>query len=127
MRTERRKTSLDNVSKNYQEKVQLDKEKMNRQKGGNVSPSPTVGILVGACGAIGTLVSWLTGLPTLISVLLSIAGCVGAVSCRGDNGDYDSTAARVCVGAAVISAIAGIIVLTFYFKGLGIWEFASPM
>ncbi len=127
MRTERRKTSLDNVSKNYQEKVQLDREKMDRQKGGNVSPSPFVGIIVGLCGTIGSLVVWLSGVPTAIAVLLSIVGCVGAVCCRGDNGDYDSTAARVCVGAAVLSAIAGIIILTFYFKGLGIWEFASGM
>lgn len=127
MRTERRKTSLDNVSRNYQEKVQLDKEKQDRQKGGNVSPSPFVGAIVGTCGTVGSLVTWLSGLPTVIPVMLSIIGCVGAVCCRGDNGDYDSTAARVCVGAAVASAIAGIIVLTFYFKGLGIWEFASQM
>ena len=127
MRTERRKTSLDNVSQNYQEKVQLDREKMDRQKGGNVSPSPFVGTIVGLCGTIGSLVAWLSGVPTAIAVLLSIVGCVGAVCCRGDNGDYDSTAARVCVGAAVLSAIAGIIILTFYFKGLGIWEFASGM
>lgn len=127
MRAERRKTSLDNVSKNYQEKVQLDREKMDRQKGGNVSPSPFVGIIVGLCGTIGSLVAWLSGVPTAIAVLLSIVGCVGAVCCRGDNGDYDSTAARICVGAAVLSAIAGIIILTFYFKGLGIWEFASGM
>lgn len=127
MRTERRKTSLDNVSQNYQEKVQLDKERKNNQSNSGVSPSPTMGILAGTCGCVGSIIAWLTGVPTIISVALSLAGCVGAVCCRGNNGDYDSTAARICVGAAVASAFAGIIILTFYFKELGIWEFTSTM
>lgn len=127
MRTERRKTSLDNVSQNYQERTQLDRERKDRQTNGGVSPSPTVGIIVGGIGTVGSMIAWLKGTPALIAALVAVAGCVGALICRGSNGDYDSLSARICIGAAVVSAIAGIIILTFYFKGLGIWEFASGM
>lgn len=128
MRTERRKASLDNVSKNYREQVQYDKEKRDRQRdNGSISPSPFVGTFVGACGTIGSLVAWLSGLSTVTAVALALLGCVGAVCCRGNNDDYDSVAARVCVGAAVCSAVAGIIILTFYFKELGIWEFTTTL
>lgn len=124
MRRERRKTSLDSVSRDYQERTQLDRERKDRQSSGGVSPSPTVGILVGTAGTLGSFISWANGTPALISALVAVAGCVGALICRGSNGDYDSIAARICIGAAVVSAAAGIIILTFYFKSLGIWEFA---
>lgn len=128
MRTERRKTSLDNVSRNYHKQAQFDKERRDRQRGnGGVSPSPFVGTAVGACGTVGSLIAWLSGVPTSVAVILALLGCVGAVCCRGNNGDYDSVAARICVGAAVCSAVAGIIILTFYFKELGIWEFTATL
>lgn len=128
MRTERRKVSLDDVSKNYQDKAQQNMQNAEQKgKNGNVSPSPVLGTIVGLSGAIGSITAWLKNVPLLIAVLIAILGCVGATVCRGDNGDYDSISARICVGAAVISAIAGIIILTVYFKSLGIWEFTSNM
>lgn len=125
MRTEQRKTSLDSVSQNYQEQL-VEKNKQHENKNNSsVSASPTIGIIVGACGSLGSLIAWVSGVHELLAALLAVLGCVGAVCCKGNNNDsYDGLGIKICITAALISMAAGIIILSFYFKGLGIWEFA---
>lgn len=125
MRTEKRKTNLADVSKDYH--THLKQKQLNKQKKKFrlISPSPVIGLTVGMCGTIGSIVAWLSKVPLLVVLLLSLLGCIGAAISRGDNDDYDSLAARVCMGAAAISLFTGIIILAVYLKSINLWEFVN--
>ena len=115
MRTDKKKVNLSTTSSKYmshqqqaQKKQQAVQEKQQLRVEERDKPtrsSPILGTLVGLAGTAGTVASAIMGLPTAVSVIVGIAGCMGALMCRGTT-DYDSIGARICAGVAFISAAA---------------------
>lgn len=124
MRTEKRRVNLAEASEKYNEQQQTQQQQKPVHKTGNKAPAPIVGTIIGMLGTGGTIAANIGNVPLPFVLMLSIVGCIGALTCRGNNGDYESLSARICVGSALISLVTGIIILTIYLQSLGIWDFA---
>lgn len=129
MRTDKKKVNLANVSQQYKEAQQAQRQQAAEQP--NIEKPrramPLIGSIVGLGGIGGTTVGYFTDVPIAVIMLISICGCIGAVICKGPGTEEDGLAHKICATMAALSIVAGIVVLTIYLKGTGLWNFTDSI
>lgn len=117
------KIKLDDVSQNYMDEKQKNSQIKSKPERGGSSPHPVLAFFGGVCGIGGAIAGYVLLNSILIAVVCSLGGCIVCAMFRGSNGDYDSFGARFCMGMAAVSLVAGMVCLTIYLKGIGVWDF----